>query len=504
MKTRKDYSFNNNQHFYFLPKHFIKSKKGRFISSILAGITFLTGMCSVLTISHFGVYFLSDIHYKYSWVQIQYGNLLNPSFGFFLAVFSPFSGIFEKLIGPNITILLGITIVEFTLFGLYLIRNIYMLYFSMFLFGLSFGFCSSITMKNACCYYSNKRGIISSSLMSTATLISAGVSVLGEKFINPNSMPIIDKVKQPYYTKDIASRSWNYLKLPIIYLPISLLLTEFLFIKYESNGQSVEEQVNYEKVTSQSEMTNNTNDINQKEGDTIQTKENYIKNIKYALCHKRFWKNVGIGSLTPFCLLFISQSSRAYSSLAGVNPSFITFQPALMMIIFCVISPIWGCLTDKFGFRKIIRIVSVLALIFDIYFTLFLSVNILYVIGLILSGITASGMIVSMSPHLMQIYGMEHYLIIGGIMRLFNGIINILSSGLSIVISIYYKTAKEMQTPYRIICFISIFLTFFAVLLAFSETDDKFVYPFEEKFHQRNNIELEEHKNEKDLDSLND
>ncbi|MCQ2820140.1 MAG: MFS transporter [archaeon] len=481
--------------FSFLPKYCFQTKKSKFISSVISGIILFSGMCTVMTIGNFSVYFLSDIHYKDSWVEIQYGNLIMPTLTFFMACFSPLAGIFEKVVGPYFSISIGNLIVIISLFVLYNYRSIYTLYTIMVFVGFGFGMCSSIPIKNACCFYPESKGLIASMMMSSITLIGAFFAVLGEKIINPNSMPVVDTLTEPYYSKEIAERSWNYLKIPLFLLPITCLTSQIFFIKYEGeiipgnisgdnrkygqvseneNGQVIEEE-------SSNNSNNNTNSVNNSINSSSQIdpqlSSSFKENIIYAICHKRFWSIVAIVSLIPFLLLFISHSSRAYASLVGINPSFITFMPALMMVILCFVSPIWGYIYDKLKFKKVIRLLSFMILFLDIFFTLFIKINIMYVLGLIFSCIISAGMMTSINPHLMEIYGMEHYLIIGGVMGLFNGIKNIFTSGLSVIISVYFKTGEELQYSYRIVSFISIFLTLGGIYFALKEDDEKFNYP---------------------------
>ena len=62
-------------------------------------------------------------------------------------------------------------------------------------------------------------------------------------------------------------------------------------------------------------------------------------------------------------------------------------------------------------------------------------------------------------------------------MKFFNGVLSLLSSALSILISVYYKTGDELKKPYRFISFISIFLTSLGIYFVMKEDDSKFIFP---------------------------
>ena len=64
---------------------------------------------------NFSVYFISYIHYKQEWVDMQFGNLMRPIVILFLSVFSPLSGIMENLVGPRLALLSSAIVIEIAL-----------------------------------------------------------------------------------------------------------------------------------------------------------------------------------------------------------------------------------------------------------------------------------------------------------------------------------------------------------------------------------------------------
>ena len=111
--------------------------------------------------------------------------------------------------------------------------------------------------------------------------------------------------------------------------------------------------------------------------------------------------------------------------------------------------------------------------------------KIFYVIGLYISSILRGGIISSYIPHIMQIFGLKYFLIIGGIGRLFTQLLSFSAGVVSIVISIFIK-GEKLSFPYRVVSIISCGFAIFGLILSFYENDDKFKFDEEE-----GNIETE-------------
>ena len=80
----------------------------------------------------------------------------------------------------------------------------------------------------------------------------------------------------------------------------------------------------------------------------------------------------------------------------------------------------------------------------------------------------------------MQILGLKNYLIIGGLGRLFTQIVLFSVAGISIVISIFKKSAKELLLPYRIVSLVGAGFAIFGLILILYENDDEFKFEDEE------------------------
>ena len=207
------------------------------------------------------------------------------------------------------------------------------------------------------------------------------------------------------------------------------------------------------------------------------------QNIKIALKKWRFWRNMLIVGAMPFMMWFEGSTSRPYSSMLGVDGEIIGILAGSTNILSCVTNPIWAFCVDKFGFKPVMIIISSLTIILSIYFCILMDNKFFYVIGLYISSVFRGGVTSSAIPHIMQIFGLNNYLIIGGLGRLFTQIVSFSVAVVSIVISIFKKSVKDLLLPYRIVSLVGAGFAIFGLILILYENDD---VKFEDEENQKN------------------
>ena len=183
-----------------------------------------------------------------------------------------------------------------------------------------------------------------------------------------------------------------------------------------------------------------------------------------------------IAGLIPFYVSFIKCTFRAYVVMINVDPNVIYYLNSGIALINCIFGPIWASLVDKFGFQTIMKIIGILISVMSIYFLFFIDSPTLYVIGLLFIMPILAGIMASMTPHLMNIYGMRYYLTIGGFARLFNELSGFIVAIISILISMYCKTTEELKVPYQIVITTGGILSLIGLTNVFFENDEKFIY----------------------------
>ena len=436
----------------------IKNYHFKFILSLSSAIVHQLGSSIVTTIGNFCVYFVSYIHYKDTWVNMQYGNMMSSIIFLLLSSFSPLSGVMEKNIGPRLTLLISSLIIEVSLILYYFQRNLWLFYAISVLIGLGSGLSIGVTEKNSCRYYPKYKGIINSSTLFISYFAGSFYSYLGEIIINPNYEKVIDKDTNPLYPEEVSKRSVYFFLLSMIVIPITCLLSILMFIKYEPKED--ENQNLTQKEIKDEDKTTNTGEI--------------INNF-------RFWRINLLSSLTPFWVYFLTGTYRAYLPLLDISQNTISKIPTIVNIIYSISGVLWAFLVDKFGFKIIIRILTLISLILSILFVVFsLTYNLFssfYLIGFFFSTIMSRSSYMSiMVPHIMNIYEFRNYLIIGGFSKLFVQIIFFITSLISVLISLKYKTAEDLLIPYKIIIYISSFISIFGFILSFYENDEKFEF----------------------------
>ena len=495
----------------------VKSKRTKFILSFISALLYLLGYSIIMESGNFSVYFISYIHYKQEWVDMQFGNLMRPIIVLFLSVFSPLSGIMENLVGPRLALLSSAIVIEISLIFFFLQRNLWIFYILSLLLGLGCGLSAQIVVKNCCLYYPKKKGFISACIMSLGALIGSSYTLLGEKIINPDREEVIDKDNNPYYSEDISERSKYFFLFGILINPISTALSIFLFYKYDPNCEieneaenKVENKVDDIKGpllegTNEEEIKKNENPSNDKKEDDKENISNsnnksiLKQNIKKALKTFRFWRNILISGVMPFGVLFIFATSRAYSSLLGVSGDIVGTLAGTMNIIGSTCNPIWAFCCDKFGFQPVTKIITIFIIIFNCYFIIFLNNKYFYVIGLYISCIFRGGVMSCITPHVMQIYGLKYYLLLGGFLGLFNALFNFMIAMISAIISIWCHKYLELLLPYRIVCIVGVILAIIGLIFVYQENDSKFIFDdAEDEETKEDNKIKEKEENEKD------
>lgn len=500
----------------------IKSKRNQFICSVFSAIFYLLGYSCIMECSNFSVYFISYIHYKQTWVNMQYGNLMRPVVLLFLSCFSPLSGAMEHLFGPRIALFTSALVIEIVFVFFFFQRNLWIFYFLSLFLGLGCGLSANITVKNCCLFYPKKKGFISACIMSLGALIGSSYTLLGEKIINPDRKGATNSDGDPYYPTEVAERSKYFFLFSLFLLPLATSISLFLFYKYEPSCEkenikeekiekkvddikgpllevNIEEEkdsINNEKEeikeTKEEQKNNNIKKEEEKykneskDAEKVNVSNSFMKpapkeNIKKALKTWRFWRNILISGVMPFGLYFIMATCRAYASLLDVDGSVIGTLAGFMNIIGSACNPVWAFCTDKYGFQPVMKILSIATIALPIYFFIFLDSKLFYVIGLYISCCFRGGVIACITPHIMHIFGLRYYLTLGGFGRLFNQLFNFLIAMLSIIISIWNDTAKELLQPYRIVCAFGVIIAVIGFTFVFYETDEKFKFDDDEK-----------------------
>ena len=454
--------------------------KNKYISTFIGSFTVYLGIGFILPINNFAVYITSYIHLNQEFVTMHYGMFLNLIFMFAMSSSSSLGGILENRIGFYGTTMLGMAIVFVGNIFFFNQQNIWLCYFIALIMGIGTGISTSLIGKNLTLFRPNSKGIINGIIGLITILCSAIFAVAGEKIIVFNGYTL--KEDEEYYPEEIAKRTYLYYLLGLIFLPIGALLTLLFIYEYKKEyDQNINNSEN--ELKKEEEKKEDTNDINQEEkGNNLLedesgkvNKETIKKHIKQVIKKIRFWRISSISFLINFSLSFMVNTGRTFGAIIGIDGSALQFLMVFQAIALIIIGPVLGILVDKKGPLFILRIVSIVSIIPGILLTFFMDVTFVFILSFLIDILGTVATMVSQGPFIMEVYGIQESVILGGIINAFTKISDIITTVTAFGVSFIY-TKEELKFPYRILYITSSICCILSVFLLFMESNEKFKY----------------------------
>ena len=440
------------------------SKKKNFILCIVSSIFLSLSFGSLLILGNFNVYIVSYIHNcpGQEYVNLQYGNLMVPILTFAMTCFSPISGSIEKKIGPKFTIILGEVVIAIFLTLFYFQRNIWFTYFICFGIGFGYSIIHFIPVKNSCLYYPKYKGIIATSILSFGTIFSSIFNLLGELVVNPDGQTTIND----FYPEDISEKYKTLILYIGIITIVGTILCIIFFVQYKPNFE-----IKNENSENETDITSNNNNPDFLKDD------NYYFGIKKIMKNYRIWLIASLGALAGFSCGYVLNTFRTFVSLTQKEKEdgqIIKYLGSFILICLCIFGPIFGYLTDKLGFRVIISTVTFLGILDSVGLAIFLDHAILYRIFMCTAGIIMSGLIASINPHVMGVFGIKYALELNGIVGVFLGVSNLIGAIASFIFGIFWPKGSEIIKPYRIVFIVASACNIIAFILQWFEPVEEF------------------------------
>ena len=165
------------------------------------------------------------------------------------------------------------------------------------------------------------------------------------------------------------------------------------------------------------------------------------------------------------------------------------YSPLLFALSNILFGPIWGYINDKLQSFRIAKFICLVSIIPSMILCFFIKYNLMYIVSIFIGLIFNIGLHSIIQPHIMRIFGIKYSIEIGGVIGISMGIINILKGLLSFLISLYYKTGKELQKAYRFVFLIGIGLNICGFYLASKEKEESFNYPYSSNDKSLDNLE---------------
>ena len=469
--------------------------KNRFCSTVIGTFAVYLSIAFVTPLNNFSVYITSFIHIKQEFVTMHYGMFIHLIFSFGTTIANPIGGVLENYIGFLKTIYLGLLILLIGCIVFIYQQNIWLCYGLSLIMGMGTGISISLLGKNLIFYVPNKKGMLTGAIGIGAVIISAAYTFGGEKIINLEGYTL--KNDELYYPNEISERIYIYFIVGAISIPVGAILSIFFIHEYKPEFAEKEQKDENSTTDESSEKKDNENEIIEKIDDEngVHSSDKHSEltkaekkalrdlkiqksklNVKEAIKHFRFWRIALISLFINFSISFIGNTGRTFGALIEIDGTALQFLMVLQAISFIIAGPVLGVIVDKKGPLAILRIVSIICIIPGIMLALFMDRTLFFVLAYAINVIGVSGILVGFGPLVMEIYGIQESVILGGIISGFSKISEIVTTVTAFIVSIFYQQPEELKYPYRILYIISATCCLITAILIFFETNEKFVY----------------------------
>ena len=466
--------------------------KSRFVSAFIASCGILMGMAFIYPVGNFSVYLTSYIHLKDSYVTMHYGLFLNLIFAFSTTFGMSIGGLLEHKIGFISTTLTGLCVILVGDIFFIRIQNIWLCYALTFIMGTGSGIANSLTGKNLALFKPKIKALLISIMAAFAVIFSGVFGTLGEKIISPKGYTLSQG--EEFYPANICKRTYLYFLSGFIVLPFAAVIFLLFIVEYKKEYSKdsivVEERINEEneekEKVEETEEKENINLKNERKGENnIKEDEDIIdfeiksmskkKSIKKVFKTFRFWRLAFIQLFITFSFSFILGTGRTFGALIGINGTSLQYLMLLQSGALILIGPILGFISDKKGPLPLVRISAVICIIPGILLTFFTDKTPIFISSFVISILGLICGLIGFAPFMMEIYGIQESVIIGGAINVFAKISEIISTVSAFVISQLY-TNDEIIKPYKIMYLSGAICCGISFVLLLFENDKKFVY----------------------------
>ena len=470
--------------------------KNKFISAFIGTCGILIGVGFLFPLPGFSVYITSYIHEKQKFVTMYYGLFLHLIFSFSFTFGMSIGGFLELKFGFYLTTLSGLLIVLIGDLVFLNAQNIWLCYVLTFVMASGSGISNSLTGKNLAFFRPARKGLLVSILGAITTLFSAGFSISGEKLINPDGYTL-NKTEE-YYDYKYSSKTYIYFTMGFFTIPIGVIIFLLFIVVYiKKDSESVKEKEEIIGVTEEIKKSEdeenkdkdnnaeneNENNENKKEKEEeeelIISKDiqeiNKKKKIKKVIKTFRFWRLSIAQFLLTFSFSFIVGTGRTFGALIGINGGALQFLMLCHSGALIIVGPLLGFFVDKKGALFFLRIVSLILMVPGILLTFFTTNTYIFMGSFVISVLGLVSTIVCYAPFIMEIYGIQESVILGGIMNIFSRFSEVITTIVAFVVSLFYNK-EEILLPYRIMYIVGSGCCLLSFILLMFEKKDKFNY----------------------------
>ena len=479
------------------------------ISSIISAILQQFSLFPLFMMSNINPFMISYLYHldkesspnNESSIRQRDGYFIHPFMSLSMSIFCFFGGIVGHYLSSKAVIFLGGIIIALGDLLFAFSKSLIFDFFINIFFGLGFAISMTASVKNACKYFPEKRGLINSIAGGLGgNLGSSAFNLIIKFFVSKGDYPRTSDNNM--YIKSTAERYKIFFYIHALVSSGFGLLSCLLLIPYETINK---EKKDFSKMIEQNNIDrlpeNIHKEIQNTNKDTI--KRNYKEDLKFILRHYRIYYLLFIFFFSNFLQGFILTVGFNFGTMnhgdnsKKIGPDEMSIIFMLMSLFSCFFGPMFGAIYDRLSFKKTMILLNIVSIINGslIFVTVRLGV-IFYGISIILNGCLNSGEFSMIFPYVSKIFGFQYAGELYGIVVLSVGISSILSSSIYYIFSKVIKTENDIS--YFLIFCVGILFNIIAIVMTFYEKDEMFSF-YRVNFLQEKSI-LQE-KEEKDINA---
>lgn len=435
-------------------------------------------MASVTANISFQTYIISYLYHYDENIDQNKSYFLTPFFILGSYLFAFFGGILEKKFGLKLSIIFADLVVFFG-DALMLCTKIYGLYYICFMiFGMGYSL-SIILLTKIVCKDSSKKGIMNG-ILSIGTAFGASLYNLVGEFVFINSSGKGTTISEEFYEFEIANNYKKYIILEefSIFASIAIVILFFknnasVLVKDKENKE--ENECNILNLAENLEDKINQNNSLSEAGKEVKqemiNKEYKTEYIKKVFSNFRVWKLFILYFLCSFVYNAINTMYRNIAIRKDISTTIVQVLSIIGFLIGCFCSFLWGYLIQKYSFKLLISIINIAGIIIGFFFYFSLGNGFLFAIFVTFQQIFSCGILVILNIHIMNVYKMEYYVEIFGVVSFAYGISLICSSAFSYIVENYLS---NINLSYATIFCVGGFFSLISSFMGFFEGENKF------------------------------
>ena len=202
---------------------------------------------------------------------------------------------------------------------------------------------------------------------------------------------------------------------------------------------------------------------------------NKKRNIKKVIKTFRFWRLTFIQLFITFSFSFILGTGRTFGALIGIDGNVLQFLMLLQSFALVLVGPILGIFVDKKGPLNLLRIGSLICMIPGLLLTFFTRNTLAFTVSFVISVLALITIVVCFAPFIMEVYGIQESVILGGIMSVFSKLSEVITTVVAFVISLFYSK-DEIIKPYQIMYITGVGCCLLSFVLLMFESMEKYEY----------------------------